>query len=124
MTRTSNPAPPLILVRSSNLSIVMTSSPAPPSIASRPAPPVKMSLPLEPIKRSSPSPPLRTALRDEVVTDIHRFTNEYPAVRSVATSRWLGYKAQRLRDAGFQHFMLQELTDEQMQEFVVRSQNL
>jgi predicted NACHT family NTPase len=64
------------------------------------------------------------ALRDEVVTDIHRFTNEYPAVRSVATSRWLGYKAQRLRDAGFQHFMLQELTDEQMQDFVVRWHDL
>ncbi len=64
------------------------------------------------------------ALRDEVVTDIHRFTNEYPAVRSVATSRWLGYKAQRLRDAGFQHFMLQELNDEQMQEFVGRWHDL
>ena len=64
------------------------------------------------------------ALRDEVVTDIHRFTNEYPAVRSVATSRWLGYKAQRLRDAGFHHFMLQELTDEQMQDFVVRWHDL
>ncbi|TYQ27829.1 NACHT domain-containing protein [Pseudanabaena sp. UWO311] len=64
------------------------------------------------------------ALRDEVVTDIHRFTNEYPAVRAVATSRWLGYKAQRLRDAGFQHFMLQELNDEQMQEFVVRWHDL
>jgi predicted NACHT family NTPase len=64
------------------------------------------------------------ALRDEVVTDIHRFTNEYPAVRSVATSRWLGYKAQRLRDAGFQHFMLQELNDEQMQDFVVRWHDL
>jgi predicted NACHT family NTPase len=64
------------------------------------------------------------ALRDEVVTDIHRFTNEYPAVRSVATSRWLGYKAQRLRDAGFQHFMLQELNDEQMQDFVGRWHDL
>jgi hypothetical protein len=64
------------------------------------------------------------ALRDEVVTDIHRFTNEYPAVRSIATSRWLGYKAQRLRDAGFQHFMLQELNDEQMKDFVVRWHDL
>jgi predicted NACHT family NTPase len=64
------------------------------------------------------------ALRDEVVTDIHRFTNEYPAVRSIATSRWLGYKAHRLRDAGFQHFMLQELNDEQMQDFVVRWHDL
>ncbi|MEA5479967.1 HEAT repeat domain-containing protein [Pseudanabaena galeata UHCC 0370] len=64
------------------------------------------------------------ALRDEVVTDIHRFTNEYSKVRAIATSRWLGYKAQRLRDAGFQHFMLQELNDEQMQDFVVRWHDL
>ena len=64
------------------------------------------------------------ALREEVVTDIHRFTNDYPAVRAVATSRWLGYKAQRLRDAGFQHFMLQELNDEQVQDFVVRWHDL
>jgi predicted NACHT family NTPase len=47
------------------------------------------------------------ALREEVVTDIHRFTNDYPQVRVIATSRWLGYEVQRLRDAGFQHFMLQ-----------------
>ena len=64
------------------------------------------------------------ALRDEVVTDIHRFTNEYGEVRAIATSRWLGYKSHRLRDAGFQHFMLQELNDEQMQEFVVRWHDL
>jgi hypothetical protein len=64
------------------------------------------------------------ALRDEVMTDIYRFINEYPAVRVIVTSRWLGYKAQRLRDAGFQHFMLQELNDEQMQEFVLRWHDL
>jgi predicted NACHT family NTPase len=57
-------------------------------------------------------------LRDEVVTDIHRFTNDYPQVRPVVTSRWLGYKAQRLRDAGFRHFMLQDLEPEQVEEFV------
>jgi energy-coupling factor transporter ATP-binding protein EcfA2 len=64
------------------------------------------------------------ALRDEVVTDIHRFTNDYPKVRSIATSRWLGYKSHRLINAGFQHFMLQELNDEQMQDFVVRWHDL
>ncbi|WP_271252917.1 NACHT domain-containing protein [Pseudanabaena sp. Chao 1811] len=64
------------------------------------------------------------ALRDEVVTDIHRFTNEYPAVRSVATSRIFGYSQHKLRGAGFQHFMLQDLDDEQMQEFVVRWHDL
>lgn len=57
------------------------------------------------------------ALREEVVTDIHRFTNDYPQVQTVVTSRWLGYKAQRLRDAGFRHFMLQDLEDEQIATF-------
>jgi hypothetical protein len=57
-------------------------------------------------------------LRDVVVTDIHRFTNDYPQVQVIVTSRWLGYKAQPLRDAGFEHYMLQDLTDEQVGEFV------
>jgi HEAT repeats/NACHT domain len=64
------------------------------------------------------------ALRDEVVTDIHRFTNDYPQVRVIATSRWLGYKVQRLRDAGFQHFMLQDLEDEQIEDFIQRWHDL
>ncbi len=59
-------------------------------------------------------------LRDVVVTDVHRFTNDYPQVQVVVTSRWLGYKAQTLRDAGFQHYMLQDLTDEQIAEFIQR----
>jgi predicted NACHT family NTPase/HEAT repeat protein len=63
-------------------------------------------------------------LREVVVTDIHRFTNEYPLVRVVATSRWLGYKAQKLRDAEFQHFMLQDLDDEQIKDFLRRWHDL
>jgi predicted NACHT family NTPase len=59
-------------------------------------------------------------LRDVVVTDIHRFTNDYPQVQVIVTSRWLGYKAQPLRDAGFEHYMLQDLTDDQVGEFVTR----
>lgn len=59
-------------------------------------------------------------LRREVVTDIHRFSNDYALVQVVITSRWLGYKAQRLRDAGFRHFMLQDLEIEQIQEFIER----
>ncbi|MEO0397222.1 MAG: NACHT domain-containing protein, partial [Cyanobacteria bacterium P01_A01_bin.137] len=59
-------------------------------------------------------------LRDVVVTDIHRFTNNYPQVQTVVTSRWLGYKAQTLRDAGFQHYMLQDLTNEQIEDFIER----
>ncbi len=59
-------------------------------------------------------------LREEVVTDIHRFTNDYPGVQVVVTSRWLGYRAQTLRDAGFQHYMLQELSETQIQTFIQR----
>ena len=63
-------------------------------------------------------------LRDRVVTDIHRFTNDYPAVQVIVTSRWLGYKAQRLRDAGFRHFMLQDLEAEQIEVFMQRWHDL
>jgi predicted NACHT family NTPase len=59
-------------------------------------------------------------LRDEVVTDIHRFSNDYAQVQVIVTSRWLGYKAQRLRDAGFRHFMLQDLEIEQIEAFIER----
>lgn len=63
-------------------------------------------------------------LRDEVVTDIHRFTNEYPEVQAIATSRWLGYKAHQLRGAGFRHFMLQDLKAEQIESFIQRWHDL
>lgn len=58
--------------------------------------------------------------RDDVITDIHRFTNEYPNVRVIVTSRVIGYKPQRLRDAEFRHFMIQELEPEQIQDFIDR----
>ncbi|MEW6495992.1 MAG: NACHT domain-containing protein, partial [Cyanobacteriota bacterium] len=60
------------------------------------------------------------AQRDEVITDIHRFTNDYPNVRVIVTSRIIGYKPQRLRDAEFLHFMLQDLESEQIQDFIYR----
>ncbi|NES22935.1 MAG: NACHT domain-containing protein, partial [Symploca sp. SIO3E6] len=58
--------------------------------------------------------------RDKVITDIHRFTNEYPQVRVIVTSRIIGYKAQRLRDAEFRHFLLQDLGSEQIKDFIYR----
>ncbi|MEL6604081.1 MAG: NACHT domain-containing protein, partial [Cyanobacteria bacterium J06614_10] len=60
------------------------------------------------------------ALREAVVTDIHRFSNRYPAVQMVVTSRWLGYKAEALRNAEFAHYMLQDLNDEQIEDFLER----
>ncbi|ARV57893.1 NTPase [Nostocales cyanobacterium HT-58-2] len=61
--------------------------------------------------------------REDVITDIHRFTNEYPDVQVIVTSRVIGYKAQRLRDAEFKHFMLQDLEPEQIQDFINRWHN-
>ncbi|NER98708.1 MAG: NACHT domain-containing protein, partial [Symploca sp. SIO1B1] len=58
--------------------------------------------------------------RDQVITDIHRFTNEYPQVRVIVTSRIIGYKPQRLRDAEFRHFLLQDLDSEQIKNFIYR----
>ena len=60
------------------------------------------------------------AKREDIITDIHRFTNEYPNVQVIVTSRIIGYKPQRLRDAEFQHFMLQDLESEQIQDFIYR----
>ncbi len=58
--------------------------------------------------------------REEVITDIHRFTNDYPTVRVILTSRIIGYKPQRLRDAQLRHFMLQDLESDQIQDFLYR----
>ncbi|MEQ8386169.1 MAG: HEAT repeat domain-containing protein [Coleofasciculus sp. A1-SPW-01] len=62
--------------------------------------------------------------REDVITDIHRFTNDYPDVRVIVTSRVIGYKPQRLRDAQFYHFMLQDLEVDQIQEFISRWHDL
>ena len=60
------------------------------------------------------------AKREEVITDIHRFTNDYPKARVIVTSRIIGYKPQRLRDAQFRHFMLQDLESDQIEDFINR----
>ncbi|TVP66255.1 MAG: NACHT domain-containing protein, partial [Nodularia sp. (in: Bacteria)] len=58
--------------------------------------------------------------REEVITCIHRFTNEYPDVQVIVTSRIIGYKQQQLKDAEFRHFMLQDLEPEQIKDFIER----
>lgn len=60
------------------------------------------------------------AQREEVITDIHRFTNEYPNVRVIVTSRIIGYKPRQLKDAEFRHFLLHDLESEQIQDFLYR----
>ncbi len=62
--------------------------------------------------------------REDVITDIHRFTNDYPNVQIIVTSRVIGYKATRLLDAGFSHFMLQDLDAEQITDFINRWHDL
>ncbi|MDY7002806.1 MAG: HEAT repeat domain-containing protein [Cyanobacteriota bacterium] len=64
------------------------------------------------------------AKREEIITDIHRFTNDYKNVRVIVTSRVIGYKPQKLRDAEFYHFMLQDLQEEQVEDFIQRWHNL
>ncbi len=64
------------------------------------------------------------AKREEIITDIHRFTNNYKNVRVIVTSRVIGYKPQKLRDAEFNHFMLQDLSAEQIEDFMQRWHNL
>jgi hypothetical protein len=59
-------------------------------------------------------------LRNEVSIAIHRFGDRYPKARVVVTSRIIGYQHQLWRDEGFSHFMLQELDDAQIADFLRR----
>ncbi len=58
------------------------------------------------------------AQRKLVINDIHRFSNKYPNTPVVVTSRVVGYEPQRLRDADFRHFMLQDLDKQQIGSFL------
>ena len=62
--------------------------------------------------------------REVIVTDLKRFSLDYPKVKIIVTSRWLGYKAEKLDNAGFHHFMLQDLEPEQMAKFIQCWHNL
>lgn len=58
--------------------------------------------------------------RGTVVNDIQRFAGQFAGVPVVLTSRVVGYQAQPLREAGFQHFMLQDLDATQISDFMTR----
>ena len=60
------------------------------------------------------------AKREDIITDIIRFTDKYPNVQVIVTSRVIGYKAERFRNAEFRHFMLQDFDSEQIQDFINR----
>ncbi|MFO1206043.1 MAG: HEAT repeat domain-containing protein [Burkholderiales bacterium] len=59
-------------------------------------------------------------LRREASTAIYRFADEYPLARIVVTSRIIGYLHQAWRDENFRHFMLQDLDEIQIVDFVAR----
>ena len=56
--------------------------------------------------------------RDGVLTEIIAFTNKYKHVRVIVTSRIVGYNSERLENAKFRHFTLEELNDSQIRDFV------
>ncbi|HEY0075732.1 MAG TPA: NACHT domain-containing protein [Abditibacteriaceae bacterium] len=58
------------------------------------------------------------AVRASVVQEIVNIATRYPKARFVVTSRVIGYQQQTLSDAGFSHFMLQDLEPKQIEYFI------
>jgi HEAT repeat protein len=58
--------------------------------------------------------------RGDALNAIHSFSNDYHDTPVIVTSRIIGYQQRRLSDAGFRHFMLQDLDDDQIEEFLDR----
>lgn len=59
-------------------------------------------------------------LRETITNQIVGFTNAYPKARVIVTSRILGYRRKILSDAGFTHFTLQDLNEEQARAFITK----
>lgn len=57
-------------------------------------------------------------IREEVLIGITRLANEYPRVKIIVTSRIAGYKGDALRYAGFEHFALQDLNEDEIERFI------
>ncbi|WP_445246313.1 NACHT domain-containing protein [Microcoleus sp. OTE_8_concoct_300] len=62
--------------------------------------------------------------RNRIIDQIHSFTQKYPTVKTIVTSRVIGYQQQRLKNAGFHHFMLQDFEPEQIQDFIQKWHDL
>jgi predicted NACHT family NTPase len=60
------------------------------------------------------------AQREDIINDIIRFTDEYPDIQVIVTSRVIGYKDERFRNSEFRQLMLQDFDDEQIQDFINR----
>ncbi|WP_255952359.1 NACHT domain-containing protein [Streptomyces odontomachi] len=59
-------------------------------------------------------------VRNDVTHRITGFAERYPAIRIAVTSRVIGYRAHALDSAGFRHYMIQSLDDDQIAEFARR----
>jgi predicted NACHT family NTPase len=62
--------------------------------------------------------------RNRIVDQIHNFTQTYPKVKAIVTSRIIGYQQQRLKNAEFHHFMLQDFELEQIKFFIQKWHDL
>lgn len=62
--------------------------------------------------------------RNNIIAQIHSFTQTYPQAKVIVTSRIIGYKPQQLKDAEFHHFMLQDLEPEQIEDFLQKWHDL
>jgi predicted NACHT family NTPase len=60
------------------------------------------------------------AQREDIINDIIRFTDEYPDIQVIVTSRVIGYKDERFRNSEFRQLMLQDFDDKQIQDFINR----
>ncbi|GAB3818542.1 NACHT domain-containing protein [Micromonospora zhanjiangensis] len=56
--------------------------------------------------------------REDVACEIVNFAADFPQARVVVTSRTIGYARRILTDAGFDHFTLQDLDDQQAGDFL------
>ena len=62
--------------------------------------------------------------REEAIAAIIGFARAYPRARIAVTSRVIGYQQKRLREAGFVHFILQDLEPGQVEDFIDRWHDL
>ena len=59
-----------------------------------------------------------TDARASVLEQIARYASEFPDLRILVTSRLVGYPPRVLRDAGFEHWLLQDFTPNKIAEFL------
>ena len=59
-------------------------------------------------------------IQSTVIDDIIRFSQQYPKTHVLVTSRIIGYNPERLQHSEFQHFTIQSLDTEEINEFIDR----